>query len=496
MRITLRLKLTMIALSAAVALIATTLICFKLFSATLMEERLASVYHQVEIARSMIATFSDAAARGEMTDEEAKATALKAVAAIRFGDGDYIFVNTLEGVRLANPNAKLLGKSGLGAKDANGVLYMDELIAAAKRGGGYVSYMHSRGGDALPTPKVSYAVLNERWGWVIGTGVYIDDLNITMHALMLRVIAVGTGFTLFLCLLIAWIGRGIIRPLRASVALAEAIGAGDLTRQASSDGSDEIADLRRAMATMSTKLGNIVKDVTTSAARVADGSNVSAATADRLSSGSGQQAAATEKASAAVEQMTGNIRQNADNAAATEKIAALASGNAGKSGEAVSRSVESMHKIAEKILIVQEIARQTDLLALNAAVEAARAGPHGQGFSVVASEVRKLAERSQVAATEIVDLSANTLVVADEASRMLAELVPGIRKTAQLVGEISAACREQSIGIEQINQAISQLDKVTQLNSHDAAEMADTARELSEEASRLNDQAGYFRIAS
>jgi methyl-accepting chemotaxis protein len=194
-----------------------------------------------------------------------------------------------------------------------------------------------------------------------------------------------------------------------------------------------------------------------------------------------------------MEQMTANIKQNADNAAQTEKIARQSAGDAETSGGAVSRAVEAMRTIAEKITIVQEIARQTDLLALNAAVEAARAGEHGRGFAVVASEVRKLAERSQGAAAEISTLSTQTVKAAQDAGEMLTRLVPDIRKTAQLVAEISAACREQDIGAEQINTALQQLDKVTQQNASASEQMSATSEELAAQAEQLQAAIGYFR---
>jgi methyl-accepting chemotaxis protein len=192
--------------------------------------------------------------------------------------------------------------------------------------------------------------------------------------------------------------------------------------------------------------------------------------------------------------MAANIKQNADNAAQTEKIARQSSKDAEASGEAVNRAVVAMRTIAEKISIVQEIARQTDLLALNAAVEAARAGEHGKGFAVVASEVRKLAERSQAAASEISSLSGETVQVATEAGDMLNRLVPDIRKTAELVAEISAACREQDIGASQINEAIQQLDKVTQQNSGASEEMSATSEELAAQAEELQSSIAFFKV--
>jgi methyl-accepting chemotaxis protein len=195
-----------------------------------------------------------------------------------------------------------------------------------------------------------------------------------------------------------------------------------------------------------------------------------------------------------MEQMASNIKQNAENATQTEKIARQSAIDAQNSGEAVGRAVQAMQTIAEKITIVQEIARQTDLLALNAAVEAARAGEHGRGFAVVASEVRKLAERSQTAATEIGAVSTQTVLAAREAGEMLSRLVPDIKKTAELVTEISAACREQDIGADQINQAIQQLDKVTQQNASASEQMSATSEQLAAQAEQLQSSIAYFHV--
>jgi methyl-accepting chemotaxis protein len=284
----------------------------------------------------------------------------------------------------------------------------------------------------------------------------------------------------------------MVANLRGVAEVAERIAQGDLTVEAKK--ASERDQLGQALVTMLAKLREIVGDASQAAENVAEGSRTSSATAEQLSQGATEQASAAEEASSAMEEMAANIKQNADNATQTEKIAAQSSADAQKSGAAVEKAVDAMRTIAEKIGIVQEIARQTDLLALNAAIEAARAGQHGKGFAVVASEVRKLAERSQQAAAEIGTLSSSTVQISEEAGRMLERLVPDIRKTAELVGEISAACAEQNTGAEQINEAIRQLDQVIQQNAGASNQMSATAEELAAQSGQLRAQLAYFRL--
>jgi methyl-accepting chemotaxis protein len=197
-----------------------------------------------------------------------------------------------------------------------------------------------------------------------------------------------------------------------------------------------------------------------------------------------------------MEEMTSSIQQNADNARQTDQIAAKASADGKASGDAVNQTASAMKNIAEKIGIIEEIARKTDLLALNAAVEAARAGEYGKGFAVVASEVRKLAERSATAAAEISQLSRGGVSMAESAGTMLNVLVPDIRRTAQLVQEIANASAEQSTGVEQANTALRDLDRVIQQNASASEQMAATAEQLSAQAQQLQATVSFFKLES
>ncbi len=234
-------------------------------------------------------------------------------------------------------------------------------------------------------------------------------------------------------------------------------------------------------------ISRVLLDIKGVADSVAAASQQVSSGSEELSQGATEQASAAEEASSSMEEMASNIRQNSDNAQQTEKIARKTSEDVQEGGKAVGEAVIAMKQIADKINIIEEIARQTNLLALNAAIEAARAGEHGKGFAVVAAEVRKLAERSQTAAGEITELSGTSVEVAEKAGNLFNQLVPDIQKTAELVAEISAASAEQNSGAEQVNRAIQQLDSVTQQNAASSEEMASTSEEMSAQAEGLQD---------
>lgn len=274
--------------------------------------------------------------------------------------------------------------------------------------------------------------------------------------------------------------------------VAEQMAGGDLTVSVRERSRKD--KLMQALNAMIRRLNTVVSSVQQASEQVSAGSQGMSATSEQMSQGATEQAASAEEASASMEQMLSSINQCADNAVHTERIAVQSAENAIEDGKAVTETVAAMNEIAQKIGIIEEIARQTDLLALNAAIEAARAGDHGKGFAVVASEVRKLAERSKTAAAQINRLSHESIGVAEKAGKMLDRLVPDIQKTANLVQEISAATNEQRTGAEQINKAIQQLDQVIQQNAAAAEEMASTAEELFSQSDHLRDAVAFFNV--
>jgi methyl-accepting chemotaxis protein len=303
--------------------------------------------------------------------------------------------------------------------------------------------------------------------------------------LALIAVALGLGW---------WIVRSITVPLARAVECANRLARGDLTVRIESNARDETGALLDAMRTMVERLADVMSQVTSGAANIASASEQVSATAQSLSQASSEQAASVEETSASVEEMTASITQNTENSRVTDGMASKAAAEAAEGGEAVTATVTAMKRIADKIGIIDDIAYQTNLLALNAAIEAARAGEQGKGFAVVAAEVRKLAERSQEAAQEIGAVAGNSVELAEKAGKLLQTMVPNIRKTSDLVQEITAASQEQASGVNQINSAVTQLNKATQTNAASSEELAATAEEMSSQAQRLQQAVAFFRL--
>jgi methyl-accepting chemotaxis protein len=314
-----------------------------------------------------------------------------------------------------------------------------------------------------------------------------DSARALMLSLAAAAIVIGVVIAWFLTV-------SVTKPLAKAVETANRLSEGDLTVRIDATSKDETGQVLQAMKNMIEKLAHVVTDVNSGAQALASASEEVSATSQSLSQASSEQAASVEETSASVEQMTSSIAQNTENAKVTDGMASKAAKEAAQGGESVSATVAAMKQIAKKIGIIDDIAYQTNLLALNAAIEAARAGEHGQGFAVVAAEVRNLAERSQVAAQEIGELASSSVELAERAGKLLDEIVPSIKKTSDLVQEITAASEEQSSGASQINSAVSQLSQTTQQNASSSEELAATAEEMSSQAEQLQHTMSFFKL--
>jgi methyl-accepting chemotaxis protein len=288
--------------------------------------------------------------------------------------------------------------------------------------------------------------------------------------------------------------NSIVAPLNKGVTFAKAIGEGDLTAKVDVEQNDEIGDLAKALVAMADNLKNTVNAIKSNADDLVTSSSQLKSSSLQLSKGSADQAASAEEVSTSIEEMVANIDQNTENSIQTEKITVETAKDVAVADNLSSQAAKVMKDVSEKITIISDIAFQTNILALNAAVEAARAGEHGRGFSVVAAEVRKLAERSKSAADEIVSLVATGLKVSTEAGEKSKALVPDIERTTQLIKEISAASMEQKTGAEQINLAMQQLNMITQENASSSDELTQSSDQLATLADNLNEAVSYFKV--
>lgn len=396
------------------------------------------------------------------------------------GTEGYGVVTDAKGRVLYHPSEKLI------LKDLSKYAFMKQALAA---GNGEEFY------DWQGRSKAMIFKTDPKTGWLVMLTAYESDL--ASAAVLQRNVLIGVGalIVLVVCGMVYFsVRKLVIVPVNGGMQVAGKMASGDLTESVTSNSPNEIGNLMRSLGSMISSLRGVVVAVKLASEQVAAGSEEVSASAQHLSAGATEQAASVEEVSASISQMTGNISKNTELAEETRKIAVKTAREAENGGAAVSQTVVAMQNITEKTSIIEEISRQTNLLALNAAIEAARAGEHGKGFAVVASEVRKLAERSGVAAGEIRELTGSSLQVAERAKQVLDSMIMDINRNEELVAEVAAASREQYEGGQQISKAVTQLDEVVQRNAAFAEELSSTSEELSAQAVKLHDTMEFFTV--